>query len=180
MSFVRKAAHRLVVAGLVTGGVLLGGTAAAAGAQGAPVPSHRQAAPGNTPTDRLLESRGTTIGLRPGYDRRPTGSGPSPRISGSGQQATTDQSSTNWAGLAESGGGTYTAVSASWIVPTVPSSGSLKVSSTWIGIDGFNNQNLIQTGTEQDSFGGHTDYYAWWEILPASEQPISTITVSAG
>lgn len=42
-----------------------------------------------------------------------------------------------------------------------------------IGIDGFNNANLIQTGTEQDIVHGHPQYYAWSEILPASETPIA-------
>jgi hypothetical protein len=54
------------------------------------------------------------------------------------------------------------------------------VSSSWIGIDGYSNHNLIQTGTEQDISGGTASYSAWWEILPLPEQRITTITVSPG
>jgi hypothetical protein len=45
-------------------------------------------------------------------------------------------------------------------------------SSDWIGIDGFNNRHLIQTGTEQDYYDGSAYYSAWWEILPAAETPL--------
>ncbi len=45
-------------------------------------------------------------------------------------------------------------------------------SSSWIGIDGFNNSNLIQTGTEQDYTSGGAQYCAWWEIFLAAETQI--------
>jgi hypothetical protein len=47
-------------------------------------------------------------------------------------------------------------------------------SSQWIGIGGFfsGDGSLIQTGTESDYNGG-ASYYAWYELLPASETPIS-------
>ncbi len=45
------------------------------------------------------------------------------------------------------------------------------VSSSWIGIDGFSNHDLIQAGTEQDLSGGVASYDAWWEILPNAESP---------
>ena len=47
-------------------------------------------------------------------------------------------------------------------------------SSAWIGVDGFNDNDLIQTGTEQDYYSGGAHYDAWWEILPAAETEIST------
>jgi len=58
-------------------------------------------------------------------------------------------------------------------VPQVKPSKGSTYSSSWIGIDGFNNSDLIQTGTEQDYASGHAQYYAWWEILPAAETEIS-------
>ena len=91
----------------------------------------------------------------------------------SGEQAA-NVSSGNWAGLAQVGA-TYTGVSASWTVPTILSTPSTAVSSSWIGIDGFSNQDLIQAGTEQDISGGVASYYAWWEILPASETVIGGV-----
>lgn len=45
-------------------------------------------------------------------------------------------------------------------------------SSAWIGIDGFKNSNLIQTGTGHEFVNGTARYYAWWEILPSAETVI--------
>jgi Peptidase A4 family len=88
-------------------------------------------------------------------------------------------SASNWSGYAETG--TYTGVSASWTVPTVASSTSASYSSAWIGVDGFNNSNLIQTGTEEDYYSGAAHYNAWWEILPASETALpSSYGVNGG
>lgn len=78
----------------------------------------------------------------------------------------------NWSGYAEAG--TFTGVSGTWIVPQVSSTKSATYSSAWIGVDGFNNSNLIQTGTEEDYYNGAAHYNAWWEILPAAETAIST------
>jgi Peptidase A4 family len=78
----------------------------------------------------------------------------------------------NWSGYAETG--TYTGVSATWTVPTVAASSSATYSSAWIGVDGFNNSDLIQTGTEEDYYNGSAHYNAWWEILPASETALPT------
>jgi hypothetical protein len=151
---VSRAARRLVVAALVTGGLLAGGTTAvAAGQRTITAPSHTRIAEGNRPIARVPGAFGTTIAV--------------------GRFA--DVSSTNWAGLAENGT-TYTGVSASWTVPTVLPSIPRQVSSSWIGIDGYSNSNLIQTGTEEDTSGGATSYYAWWEILPAAETPIFTVS----
>ncbi len=104
---------------------------------------------------------------------------------GGGTRAT--WASTNWSGYAETGH--YSAVSATWTVPTVtpgassgdgsnrfgrrgPAPQSAWYSATWTGVDGFNDDNLIQTGTEQDYYSGAADYSAWWEILPAAESVI--------
>ena len=90
-----------------------------------------------------------------------------------------DQQSGNWAGYAKTGSG-YTSASVTWTVPTVSSSSGDTYGSDWVGIDGDGNQNLIQTGTEEDYVGGQAQYGAWWEILPAAETPIPNMTISAG
>lgn len=69
-------------------------------------------------------------------------------------------------------GTTYTGVAATWIVPPVVASGTNEFSATWIGIDGADNSDLIQTGTTQATIDGGTAYDAWWEILPAAQSPI--------
>ncbi len=76
--------------------------------------------------------------------------------------------STNWSGYAVTGhSGAFSAVTGCWEVPTVSVTSPDSFSSTWIGIDGFNNDDLIQTGTTQASYSGSLYYFAWWEILPA-------------
>jgi hypothetical protein len=65
-------------------------------------------------------------------------------------------------------------------VPTVAASGKATYSANWVGIDGFNNADLIQTGTESDYYSGSAHYAAWWEILPAAETVIPSITVKPG
>jgi Tfp pilus assembly protein PilW len=87
--------------------------------------------------------------------------------------------SSNWSGYAVTGS-VYTAVTGAWTVPTVTASRRASYSASWIGIDGFNNSDLIQTGTEQDATSGGTHYYAWWEILPAAETQITTFAVHPG
>jgi len=88
--------------------------------------------------------------------------------------------STNWSGYAETG--TFTSAVGHWTVPTVSRTTTTpnRFSSQWVGIDGFNNSNLIQTGTEADFTNGSAHYLAWWEILPAAETVIPGITVHPG
>ncbi len=88
-------------------------------------------------------------------------------------------SSSNWSGYAITGG-PFTSVTAHWKVPTASATRGATYSSSWVGIDGFNNGNLIQTGTEQDYFSGAAHYGAWWEILPAPATFIPTMTVHPG
>jgi Peptidase A4 family len=80
--------------------------------------------------------------------------------------------SSNWSGYAIAGSG-FTSITGSWTVPQVKHSSPTKYSSAWIGIDGFNNSHLIQTGTEEDSNGV---YQAFWESLPAAETPVYSVS----
>lgn len=57
-------------------------------------------------------------------------------------------------------------VSASWIVPEVKVSENDTFSAVWIGIGGYEEETLIQTGTEQQCLNGHVSYFAWYELLP--------------
>jgi hypothetical protein len=77
--------------------------------------------------------------------------------------------STNWSGLVLPSSGIEGA-EADWTVPAVQPSSSSLYSSTWVGVDGFSNDELIQTGTSQDTGDG---YDAWFEMLPASETEIT-------
>ena len=94
-----------------------------------------------------------------------------PHISGTVETA----ESSNWSGYIATGS-QYTAVSAQWVVPTVQPSEASESSATWIGIDGVTNTSLIQTGTSQDTAGGMTTYFAWYEILPALSVPVEYVS----
>lgn len=116
----------------------------------------------------------------PAYHTTPIANAPRIRSQGSVSLGNYGWSASNWSGYAVTGA-TYHSITGSWVVPTVTRSHGNTYSSSWIGIDGFNNSDLIQTGTEQDvSANGLTNYYAWWEILPASETTISSMTIQPG
>lgn len=102
-----------------------------------------------------------------------------PRIKASHVVRGVGWTSSNWSGYAITGA-TYSKVSAQWVVPSVSPTRGSSYSSNWVGIDGFNNNNLIQTGTESDYYNGSGHYDAWWEILPAAETVIPSISVSPG
>jgi hypothetical protein len=69
--------------------------------------------------------------------------------------------SLNWSGYAVTSGTPYRSVGANWTVPTVTGPNG-SYSAAWVGIDGFTNGSLIQTGTEQDVVNGAGQYSAWW------------------
>ena len=102
---------------------------------------------------------------------------PQSMIRASGSAATT--LSFNWSGYGRLETGA-TSAAGSWTVPRVATSVGDSYSASWVGVDGYGNQQLIQTGTGQDSVGGVNHYYAWWEILPEAETPIPTMAVTPG
>jgi hypothetical protein len=81
----------------------------------------------------------------------------------------------NWSGHIFTGP-TFTAISGQWVVPTVQTSATGEYSATWLGIDGVNNTSLIQAGTAQDTSNGTTTYDDWYEILPANETLIASVS----
>jgi hypothetical protein len=84
-------------------------------------------------------------------------------------------SSLNWSGYATAPGSGITGVASTFTVPTV---GAVPpgFAANWTGIGGYSTSDLIQAGTSEDELQG---YYAWYEILPASETPISGCTGDA-
>jgi hypothetical protein len=88
------------------------------------------------------------------------------------------QHSTNWSGYALAGD--YSGITGSWVVPKVIPTATTTYSSSWIGIDGLADTDLIQTGTESDVIGGVVHYDAWWEVLPAAERVITKMIVRPG
>jgi hypothetical protein len=103
--------------------------------------------------------------------------------------------SSNWfgyqQGALEQGGKLFTSITGSWTVPTATqhTSGQAEDSADWIGIGGgcvdsscdAGDETLIQTGTEQDvGSNGSTSYDAWYELVPAPELQITSMTVKPG
>ncbi|WP_374019106.1 G1 family glutamic endopeptidase [Paenibacillus thiaminolyticus] len=80
----------------------------------------------------------------------------------------------NWSGYAmkRTKKNSFHSISGQWMVPRVKPSKQNTYSSAWLGIDGYGNPSLIQTGTGHNSNKGKPAYYAWWEILPALETRI--------
>jgi len=71
-------------------------------------------------------------------------------------------------------------VSASWTVPEIKPSENNTFSGVWVGIGGYGEDTLIQTGTEQEYVNGRVVYYAWYELLPDYLVRIPNIHVQAG
>ena len=81
--------------------------------------------------------------------------------------------SLNWSGYAVTpSANNVTAVSSTF---TVPAAGLVPpgFAATWTGIGGYNSSDLIQAGTAEQSAPDNPvvgpQYYAWYELLPASE-----------
>jgi len=73
-----------------------------------------------------------------------------------------------------------TSVSGSWTVPVVNSSDGDAYSAAWVGIGGYGENSLIQTGTLQGYRNGRVTYYAWYELLPNTAVRIQSMDVQPG
>ena len=71
-------------------------------------------------------------------------------------------------------------ISASWMVPEIKYSKNDTYSSVWIGVGGYGEKTLIQTGTEQECKDGKIEYYAWYELLPAYIERINALRIQPG
>lgn len=87
--------------------------------------------------------------------------------------------STNWSGYAVYNSGLASDVKGSWTIPALTCGSTSTYSSAWIGIDGYNDSSVEQTGTEQDCIGGVASYYAWYEMYPKPGF-IVPLTIKAG
>lgn len=91
----------------------------------------------------------------------------------SAQTQSSEAVSQNWAGYVDSGKN-FSSVSGSWRVPAVTGSGGQGYSVAWVGLGGAGNNSsaLEQTGTASDFVNGHAEYFAWYELVPAAQQPL--------
>lgn len=85
----------------------------------------------------------------------------------------------NWGGYVVTGAsGSFKTTSVSW-TQTAVSCPSGQDSSPWIGIDGFSDNTVEQTGTDGDCNGSSPSYYAWYEMYPRNTVVINE-PISAG
>jgi Peptidase A4 family len=97
----------------------------------------------------------------------------------------TKAESYNWAGYAINAvPGTVTYVQGSWVEPkdvgkTCDSTG-INAASFWVGIDGFKDGSVEQTGTTVTCQLGVNYYYAWYEFYPLPTVVISSINLHPG
>ena len=70
-----------------------------------------------------------------------------------------------------------TNITGEWIVQNAFQTSNNSFSSQWIGIGGYADSTLIQTGTESDYnvSTGSAQYYPWYELLPAAETQINDV-----
>jgi hypothetical protein len=87
----------------------------------------------------------------------------------------------NWAGYADtsSTNGAFTRVSGAWTVPSVTCTAEDRITSDWVGLDGYFSSTVEQDGTVSQCFEGQAVYYTWYEMYPAGTIAVGT-TVAAG
>lgn len=95
-------------------------------------------------------------------------------------------SSTNWAGyvaatnLQQPAQNSVSAVSGSWVVPTISHSTQHTYCAIWVGIDGYSSPSVEQIGTEHDWDNGQQTNYAWFEMYPEASYQIVGFPVNPG
>jgi hypothetical protein len=96
-------------------------------------------------------------------------------------RASTQASDVNWAGYADVStvDGTFTNVSGSWTVPKLTCTKEDRITSDWVGLDGFSSATVEQDGTASQCFEGTAVYYSWYEMYPAGTVEVGA-SVTAG
>jgi hypothetical protein len=93
-----------------------------------------------------------------------------------------EQVSENWSGYVASGASSpFSSVSGSWVQPQADCSTGDGYSAFWVGIGGSGQQSqaLEQVGTQSNCLGGQTQYYAWYELVPAAPVKLD-MTINPG
>ncbi len=93
-----------------------------------------------------------------------------------GPAGTSDVSSFNWSGYADTSAttGTFSEVSGEWKTPAVACSIEDTITSEWVGIDGFSDATVEQDGTLDWCFEGTPTLFTWYEMFPAGTIEVGT------
>ncbi len=114
------------------------------------------------------------------HHRSPDALRPATRDDGVASQVRDEVKSTvrvasNWSGEVETGSN-FTAVGASWTIPSIVASPTLQFAANWVGIGGVTGTTLIQVGTIGATATKEVGYSAWVEVLP---EPSWTLTLTS-
>ena len=99
-----------------------------------------------------------------------TAAGPAaagPAGSGSVFAPHTDTFGGNWAGYAASGQ-TFTSITGTWVEPVARCKASHDLYAPWLGLDGYNDQTVEQTGVQTSCSTGTPVDSGWYEMYPAA------------
>ncbi len=91
--------------------------------------------------------------------------------------------SLNWSGYAVTGSaGSVSDAKGSWIVPTANCAATPGADAAfWVGIDGFSDSTVEQTGVLIEcSSSGTPTYLAWFELFPRPAFQITSVSISPG
>ena len=88
----------------------------------------------------------------------------------------------NWSGYAVTGSN-FTSAKGSWVEPAITCNNNTdsELAAFWVGLDGFGNNTVEQTGTLAGCVHGAVSHVAWYEFYPKeSIIEIPSLTVSVG
>jgi hypothetical protein len=75
--------------------------------------------------------------------------------------------STNWSGYVATSSGAFTSVTSSWIQQGATCGSTHTAAAFWVGLDGYTDGTLEQTGTAVDCIGGVAVLRDWYEMVPS-------------
>ena len=91
-----------------------------------------------------------------------------------------ETTSGNWSGYVETNG-PFTAITGTFVVPSVTYYRAGSTVSEWVGVDGWANRSLIQAGVnEVPQKSGDVLVEPWWEVLPARQKDATGVVVAVG
>ncbi len=98
----------------------------------------------------------------------------------SGQKFSVAEQSVNWSGFAVTSSKKFTYAQSRFVEPTLtcPGDHANEWQSNWVGLDGFNNGTVEQTGTAAHCGGASNTtpvYKAWYEMFPAGSVNVFTV-----
>ncbi|MGO9293804.1 MAG: G1 family glutamic endopeptidase [Streptosporangiaceae bacterium] len=168
---------------LLAGGAaaMLGGTLALSAATAAPSAAPREhAVQAHYTAAFLAAARAAFIKDLRRPDTALFPAGRAPRRAAASLGNVTAVGSFNWAGYADTSTktGEFTKVSGDWTVPKLTCTAEDRVTSDWVGLDGFSSSTVEQDGTASQCFKGVAVYYDWYEMYPAGT--VEVANVSAG